>query len=138
MYVWKVGHNQFELGSQGFEKRVPVNLNYDQVRLALQRKGFSESRDFSAIKNALLESNSKVSAKEKMLNPGVEVGATVAVKAPGFDYMVKYGKFLRIGPSGLATVILNEPLDSSGETRIAVPPNWLHTDIQPAYPQKIA
>jgi hypothetical protein len=84
----------------------------------------------------------KVSAKERILNPGINVGDTVYIKAPGFDYMVRTAKFLRIGPSGLATVKLTAPLESGtdvpdyfkGATTLAVPPSWLHANEESVWP----
>jgi hypothetical protein len=83
-----------------------------------------------------------VSAKERILNPGINVGDMVYVKAPGYDYMLRTAKLLRIGPSGLATIELTAPLESNakvpdyfkGATTLAVPPSWLHADEKSAWP----
>lgn len=90
----------------------------------------------------LLEAT-RVTAKERILNPGIKVGDTVYIKAPGYDYTLRTAKFLRIGPSGLATVKLSAPLDDNsnvpdyfkGATTLAVPPAWLHSDVDAAWPK---
>ena len=139
IYIWKMGPDHFELEVGDTGNRIPVNLSFDKVKSSLINKGFTESKKSFA--KALTEGKvytegTKVSAKEKVLNPGVEVGKHVFVQAPGFDSIFKAGKFLRIGPSGLATVLLNAPLESNGERRIAVPPSWLYNEIPSAFAKK--
>jgi hypothetical protein len=84
-----------------------------------------------------------VSAGEKKMNPGVEVGNTVSIKAPQYEWMVKFGKFDSVGPSGLANIILNTPLpndqnvpaDLRGSRKISVPVSWLFKDVDQAWPK---
>jgi hypothetical protein len=71
---------------------------------------------------------------ESRFNPGVEVGSMVSIKAPGYDWMVKFARFVRIGRSGLAHVEFKEPLPSTGETSLAVPPSWLYASVEDAMP----
>ena len=142
-----------------FSPEKSVNFPYDSVKNETTVKTFffkntstfNEFRsqlkmkfdtDIQPSKSSVNEAT-KLSTKERILRPGVKVGDTVLVKAPGYEYVVRTAKFLRIGPSGLATVKLSAPLgDNSnvpdyfkGATTLAVPPSWLHSDVDSAWPK---
>jgi len=77
--------------------------------------------------------------------PGIAAGETVVVKDPRTEHTLRMGKFVKVGPSGLAHVELTAPLKDDGivphnlvgKTRVAVPISWLHPSIGKAWPQPV-
>lgn len=145
IYLWKTGpgDNTYEMEVGQDRKRIPVALSFAQIRQTLARKGFNES--ITRAGRMLIEASmtkSVPSKKESTFNKGVEksLGQQVAVIVLDHPDSVGYGKFVRIGETGLCHIKLNGgklPGWASGDM-IAVRPSEVYSTWDPRLQGKTA
>jgi hypothetical protein len=142
VYLWKIGpgKNEYELEVRHDKKRIPIKLELDKIRQAMFKKGFAESLevpDSGKIIEASM-TNSTPTKKEGQFNRGVEkliaaaqanpkLDAQVAVMVHDHPGSIAYGRFIRIGGTGLIYVKLN-----GGKL-----PNWASGDVIAVRPAEV-